>query len=81
MLKIEADDFFIQILEFGLESYKFLLHVFCSCAGDNHNQDFFFFGMGRKAKTKTLLVRENLDLGKTLMGNWGLTWFWTLSKG
>jgi len=37
--------------------------------------------MGRKIKMETFLVKENLDLGKTLMGNWGLTRFWTLSEG
>ena len=43
MLKIEANNFFIKILEFGLDSNKFIFHLFvCSCTGDNHNHGFFF---------------------------------------
>ena len=37
--------------------------------------------MGRKAKIERVLENENFELGKTRVGNWGLTGFWTLSKG
>ena len=85
---METEKFFIQFLEFGLNGCKCLLHGFCSCAGDNHNQEFLFFifyifggEVGRKTKTKTVSVEENLDLGKNRKGNLGLSKFWTLSKG
>ena len=28
-----------------------------------------------------VLEDENFELGKTWVGNWGLTGFWTISKG
>ena len=36
--------------------------------------------MGRKAKTIFFLEKKNLELGKNLMGNWGLTRFLIISK-
>ena len=44
-------------------------------------RSFFLGGVGRKTKTKTVSVEENLDLGKNRKGNLGLSKFWTLSKG
>ena len=46
--------------------------------GDNHNHEFF---LGRKTKIERFLEKENLELAKTRVGNWGLTMFWTISKG
>ena len=37
--------------------------------------------MGRKTKTKRVLEKENFELGKKRVGNWGWDGFWTLSKG
>ena len=43
---------------------------------------FYFLGkVGRKTKTETVLVEENMDLRKNRKGNLGLSKFWTLSKG
>ena len=50
--------------------------------GDNHKKDFFLLQeMGKETKIERVLEKENLDLGKTRVGNWGLTRFWTLSEG
>ena len=78
MLKMETEKFFIQFLEFGLDGSKCFLYGFFSCVGDNHNQEFFFFGggkVGRKTKRETVSVEENMDLGKNRKGNLGLSNF------
>ena len=35
---------------------------------------------GGKTKIEMFLEKEKLDLEKTLVGNWGLTRFWTHSE-
>ena len=81
MLKMETGNFLIQFFKVGLDGGKFLFHLFiCSCTGDNHKY-FLFREIGRKTKMKRVLEKENFELGKTRVGNWSLTRFWTLSKG
>ena len=82
MQKMEAKNFLIQIFDFGLDGGKLFFHVFlCACVGKNHKQFFFMREIVRKTKTKRVLEKENFELGKTRVGNWDLTRFWTLSKG
>ena len=41
---------------------------------------FFSREMGRKTKMERVLEKENFELGKTRVGNWGLNGFWKVAE-